>query len=179
MRFHYQRLRADANHPRALIEGLDGEGLWGAFTGLFGLGANEIITVHTLAGEPVRHEASIESETWEATVRPTTGIGCAKAGLYVFRRFFCKERDVTELVTLSAQAWETFEGAETYQAEPMGLFRPPADADGVVPMMLVTYYDGFASWETSRTPDAAATENFKRRRALTLGSYPIATRLVV
>ena len=95
-----------------------------------------------------------------------------------FRRFHCREEHVDELVQLSTQAWQTFEGAAEFDAEPMGLFRPPRDADGVVRMLLVTYYDGFASWQTSRAPDKSARENFARRHALTLASYATATRLI-
>jgi hypothetical protein len=45
-------------------------------------------------------------------------------------------------------------------------------------MLLCTWYDGFASWETSRAPAAAARENFRRRHALTASTWAIATRLV-
>jgi hypothetical protein len=44
-------------------------------------------------------------------------------------------------------------------------------------MLLVTWYDGLESWQTSRAPDPAAVENFKRRRALTDGTVALATRL--
>ena len=46
-------------------------------------------------------------------------------------------------------------------------------------MMLVTWYDGFDSWEISRNPAPAARENFSRRRDLTLQTYAVATRLVI
>jgi hypothetical protein len=45
-------------------------------------------------------------------------------------------------------------------------------------MLLVTWYDGFDSWQTSRQPTAEATDNFRRRRALTQSTIAYATRLV-
>ena len=45
-------------------------------------------------------------------------------------------------------------------------------------MLLVTWYDGFDSWQNSRNPDPAARENFRRRHALTTGTIAYATRLL-
>ena len=52
---------------------------------------------------------------------------------------------------------------------------PPDDTGR---MLLVTWYDGLESWQISRRPNPAATENFLRRRELTQSTTAIATRLV-
>ncbi len=185
IRFYYQILRGSGNNNRGLIhevqagEHVQGQ-LWGAFNGLFGPAANELLVVSALADdqEPVASPASVAAELWESTARPLDATPCAKQGLYVFRRFFVREQHVDEVVALSKQAWETFEGSADYAAEPQGLFRPQTDADGVVRLMLVTWYDGFESWETSRQPAPEAQENFQKRRDLTLSTYAVAARLV-
>ena len=181
MEFHYSHLRARVNHNRDLLESLKQvRARWGVFTGLFGMAANEVYVVTSqpldtggLAADTVRHEI------WQPTARPTDAAPLSTPGLYVFRRFHVLEENVAEVVALSSGAWQTFETASDYATQPVGLFQPPADPDGIVRMQLVTWYDGFASWETSRAPAAEAAENFRRRHALTLTTYAVATRLVV
>lgn len=183
--FFFQKLQADTNTNLGLVNDVSdgrhfqGE-LWGAFTGLFGLAGNEIIVVsstdenESLDASPLAQVA----EVWQPTARPVDRQPLTKQGLYVFRRFHVAEQDVDEVVALSKQAWTTFEVSEGYAAEPYGLFKPPADEDGIVRMMLVTWYDGFASWETSRNPAPDARENFRRRHQLTHLTYAVATRLI-
>ncbi len=152
---------------------------WGVFTGLFGFARNELYRVSAFTGDaPDADPHCVASEIWTPTARPDTDAPCTRPGLYVFRRFHVLETDVDEVVALSVEAWRTFEHGDDYAAEPMGLFRPPTDADGIVRMMLVTWYDGFASWETSRMPAPQARDNFQRRHALTLTTYAVATRLM-
>jgi len=183
--FHYQILRSSSNNNRGLIHEVQaGEHyqgtLWGAFNPLFGPASNELLMVSALDddAEPIASPASVAAEVWSPTARPADSTPCSRQGLYVFRRFFVREQHVDEVVALSKQAWETFEGSADYAAEPQGLFRPGTDAEGVVRLMLVTWYDSFDSWETSRQPAPAARENFQRRHALTLSTYAVATRLV-
>jgi hypothetical protein len=45
-------------------------------------------------------------------------------------------------------------------------------------MLLLTWYDGLGSWQTSRQPAPDARENFRRRHALTAGTIAYATRLL-
>ncbi len=183
--FHYQILRSSSNNNRVLMREIQAgdhyQGtLWGAFAGLFGPASNELLVISALvdAAQPVASPAAVAQETWQPTARPAGTEPCQRPGLYVFRRFVVREEHVEEVVTLSRQAWETFETSADYAAQPQGLFRPATDADGVVRLMLVTWYDGFDSWETSRQPSPAAQENFQRRHALTLSTYAVATRLV-
>ena len=177
--YNYQKLRATGNNNTELLKSL-GNNHWGVFTGLFGLAANEVLVVDAHESDNIQsHPLAVESELWQPTARPIDISPCDKPGLYVFRRFHVREADVDEVVALSKEAWKTFETSADYTTEPQGLFVPPADDDGIVPMMLVTWYDGFDSWEISRNPAPEARENFSRRRDLTLQTSAVATRLVI
>ncbi len=189
MLFNYQKLRAPTNNTVTLrqevAQGQHYSGqLWGVFGGLFGVAANELLVVSATQGEDAQafpervDDTVVVNEIWQPTARPQSTAPCDKPGLYVFRRFHVMLEHVDEFVLLSQQAWQTFEHINAYAAEPMGLFQPPPDADGVARMMLVTWYDSFSAWETSRTPAPAAQENFQRRHGLTLTTYAVATRLL-
>ncbi len=187
MFFTFQKLRAPGNSAEPLIREV-GDGhhyqgqLWGVFNGYFGLARNELFVISASEDNPAGLIAAspfaVAAQSWSATARPTSIQPCSTPGLYVFRRFHVKAEDVDEVVQLSREAWQTFEHTKAYAAEPKGLFRPPADEAGIVKLMLVTWYDGFASWQISRQPDPAAQDNFRRRHALTLTTYAIATQLV-
>ena len=162
--------------------------LWGVWEGLFGVASNELIVVAAASGE--RTEADFtavldndrvtirDSLLMAPTVRPEGTAPCQAPGLYVFRFFEVATANVAEVAELSRQAWETFENADDYASEPQGLFRPYDQAIESGRMLLVTWYDGLESWQTSRAPDPAAVENFRRRRALTDGTVALATRLI-
>ena len=179
-----------------------GLGCWGVWRGLFGIASNELLVMvtgtTTGAGMSARGVADagglpdaarpalpgdvavVDSAALQATVRPASSAPLTEPGLYVFRFFEVRPRDCDEIVALSRQAWQTFETAADYASRPMGLFRPDGESGRAwVRMLLVTWYDGFASWETSRTPAPAARENFRRRHALTGGTVAYATRLVL
>ncbi len=162
--------------------------IWGVWEGLFGVGSNELIVVAAGAGERTADDFTqalgqapvtiVDSLLMTPTVRPEGKAPCDVPGLYVFRFFEVATADVEEVVALSRQAWETFENAENYQSEPQGLFRPADESIESGRMLLVTWYDGLESWQTSRAPAPAAVENFKRRRALTRRTVALATRLI-
>ncbi len=176
----FEHLRSPSNNAADLKIGDDADGRrWGLFAGLFGLANNELYRVTAFDGlSPATHAHCLTAEEWQPTARPTDASPCTRRGLYVFRRFHVREENVTRVVELSAEAWQTFETGADYAAEPMGLFAPAADDNGIVRMMLVTWHDGFASWERSRQPAPAAQQNFKQRHALTLTTYAVATRLL-
>lgn len=159
--------------------------VWGVWSGLFGVASNELLVVAAAADQ-----RSIEDFTQalggiemrdslllSPTVRPADDAPRAKAGLYVFRFFDVANPDVAEVVRLSAEAWKTFENTSAYQSEPQGLFSQ-SGATGVGRMLLVTWYDGLESWQTSRRPAPEAMDNFLRRRELTRGTVALATSLV-
>jgi hypothetical protein len=162
---------------------------WGAWSGVFGVGSNELI-VMTTSSPAVDHAkhlnaqltsapaAIVEQRVLQSTVRPLDVAPLERPGLYVFRFFDVRHADVDEIARLSLEAWTTFEASDAYRAEPQGLFceRDRRGPTGV--MLLCTWYDGLASWQASRSPAPAATENFRRRHALTAGTIAYATRLI-
>ena len=195
-RYTVQRVRAGERGAEPLLAELRsgvvlrlagaGGHCWGAFSGLFGLGSNELMVVSWLPEnapaltlwDSGTGTTVVEEHRLVPPLRPVTPDPMTRAGLYVFRFFTVAPEDVEEIVRLSGEAWTTFEGGGDYRAEPQALFAeaPGVSAAGV--MLLVTWYDGFASWETSRTPPPEARANFRRRHELTGGTTAIATRLI-
>jgi hypothetical protein len=195
-RYDWLRLRADHRDARALLEALQqhtlprweaaGVAVWGVWQGLFGIAANELLVMTATSGPesgapPLDRlpsgAAVAEALTLRATVRPAHPQPLQDPGLYVFRFFDVLPGHVDEVVALSSEAWKTFEASDRYRSRPCGLFRP--HGAGPDRMLLVTWYDGFDSWEVSRTPAPEARDRFARRHALTTGTVAYATRLVV
>ena len=162
-----------------------GLSLWGVWYGLFGLRSDELVLV-THASLSEDHLGIVNErlpgrvvEQYELvpTVRPRDVTPPTQSGLYVFRFFDVDPRHVDEIAQLSDTAWNTFENSAAYAAEPQALFGP-RDRTRPGRMLLLTWYDGFDSWVTSRQPAPEARENFQRRRALTRGTLAYATRLL-
>lgn len=161
-----------------------GLAVWGVWHGLFGLASNELYVV--LVGEQAVEASSqlpddssvIDNLILSPTVRPESPEPCTVPGLYVFRTFEVNNSDVDEVATLSKQAWSTFEATDAYRAQPMGLFCEADRSTARGTMLLVTWYDGLGSWQTSRAPAPEARDNFRRRHALTHSTAAVATRLV-
>jgi len=195
------RIRAEGRDTAALEARLaaetvpawsaDGVTCWGCWRGLFGLASNELFVMTAAAGRRDLAPAAaalpagaavLDTLVLDSTVRPASVAPLTEPGLYVFRFFYVRPDHCDELVSLSRQAWETFETSTAYASRPLGLFRPRVDGepalDGRVRMLLVTWYDGFGSWQSSRSPAPEARENFRRRHALTAGTVAYATRLV-
>ncbi len=166
-------------------EKLGGAGIWGSFFGLFGLASNELILVTTgdveAMDERLTSIDTVQSSSslyLQPTVRPLNDEPCTREGLYVFRFFDVRNKDVDTIAKLSKDAWEYFETSDEYQAIPQALF---CEQDRNAPngkMLLCTWYDGLNSWQTSRAPAPQAAENFRSRSKLTLGTKPYATRLI-
>lgn len=187
--YRWLRLRADdrawnASYDRLPSGDPGGLEIWGAFSGLFGIGSNELFLVLHGEGATPLDELSaagfevIESHDFVPTVRPGRFEPRTRNGLYVFRFFEVGHDDVDEIARLSMQAWETFERTDDYAAAAQALFAPADRSEPTGTMLLVTWYDGFESWESSRAPAPEATENFRRRRELTRSAIAYATRLV-
>ena len=162
---------------------------WGAWSGLFGIGSNELVLM-TFADAAIDHvrllnahianapASIVEQHLLEPTVRPESASVLTRPGLYVFRFFDVNSADVDEIAQLSREAWTTFESAASYRAEPQGLFRLSDRSIAAGLMLLCTWYDGLESWQVSREPPPEAAENFRRRHALTRGTIAYATRLI-
>ena len=165
-------------------------GLWGAWSGLFGVGSNEIILM-TTSDLPVDHAARlnarlsgasgtiVEQHLLVATARPEDSRPLTRPGLYVFRFFDVRNDDVDAIVALSREAWTTFEATQSYRAQPQGLFCQSERRAPRGVMLLCTWYDGLDSWQASREPPPEAAANFRRRHALTQGTIAYATRLIL
>jgi hypothetical protein len=161
-----------------------GVSVWGVWHGLFGLASNELYVV--LVSEQAVETASqlpddssvINKLVMTPTVRPETPEPCTTPGLYVFRTFEVNNADVDAVAALSKEAWATFEATDAYRAQPMGLFCEADRSNARGRMLLVTWYDGLESWQTSRAPPPEARDNFRRRHALTYSTAAVATRLV-
>ena len=162
-----------------------GASIWGAFSGYFGLATNELVLLthghsgQALPPDVLTHVTLVEQNWLKPTVRPTTvPAPLERPGLYVFRAFTTAPEHVAEMAALSRQAWETFEDPTRYAAEPMALFASVDLTSTTTRMLLLTWYDGFESWEKSRVVTPEARDCFDRRQALTQGALPIATTLV-
>ena len=187
------------DHLSPVLAGWQDTAVLGSFTGLFGISNQELFVLLSrpvservtdrVAGqvtdqmtEPLRTllPAGVEmvDSLWlDATVRPTHDAPLTRAGVYVFRFFQVNACDCDEVVSLSSQAWQTFENSDSYTSEPMGLFRF-ADTSAIRGrMLLLTWYDNMTSWERSRTPHPDATANFRRRASLSRSIVAYATRL--
>lgn len=193
LNFAFSRTRTDGPNFRPIYDAIVGPdrsklgeaGLWGAFFGLFGLASNELIVVTTGDVENMDDrlrsiDAIQESETFyfEPTVRPDSYEPRTREGLYVFRFFDVRNRDVDEIASLSKTAWETFETSDQYEAIPQALFCEQDRSEEFGKMLLCTWYDGLNSWQLSRTPAPEASANFRARHELTLRAKPYATRLI-
>ena len=201
--FLHLRLRSDRTDASVLHAGLRsgidarltaiGAQIWAAFQGLFGLHSRELVLVlsyplqradfvEAVAGWLPDGVSIVECYSWIPTTRPEDPAPLIREGLYVLRFFDVRAMDADQIAAISRAAWETFETSDRYASMPLALFKEqvkanaPVDARGR--MLLVTWYDGFASWQTSRQPSPAATDNFKRRAALTSGTVAYACRLL-
>lgn len=187
--YHWLRVRSAGRswtdaYTRFRESDPQGAKIWGAFSGLFGIGSNELVLVlHTEGAAPIRAVTKagfevVESHVLVPTVRPDKFEPLTRPGLYVFRFFDVAHEDVDEIAQLSSEAWTSFENTDACAAQPQGLF---CQADRSGPrgvMVLLTWYDSLDSWQSSRKPAPEATDNFSRRGALTRGTIAYATRLV-
>lgn len=178
-----------------------GAQLWSSFQGLFGLHSRELILVFAYPLQTAAFVDAIqnwlpagvsivERYSWVPTSRPDSAAPLAGEGLYVLRFFDIRQHDADEIAAISRTAWETFEVSERYASKPMALFKEQIKEQGKEQintnasaavrgrMLLITWYDGFASWQASRQPAPAAVDNFKRRAALTSGTIAYACKLL-
>jgi hypothetical protein len=160
------------------LEQIPRKAIWGTFSALFGMASNErIVITREKLGAIIPSENLVEQFAMAATARPIEFAPLSADGLYVLRTFNVLAEHVEEFVELSQNAWTTFETDGEFTAGPQGLFHPNVLRNGLIPMQLVTWYDGLSSWERSRAPDENARDNFARRRLLTQSTSAIAARL--
>lgn len=181
--FHLKDDRNSSNiHLIEQIRSLNLLNSWGVFPALFGLGTNElywvVLSEQRVCPLQVDGIQLISHSTLQPTVRPQVHEPRQKPGVYVFRWFELETQHVDEVVKLSGEAWETFEGG--FDTEVQGLFTvsPAMKAAQVAcGMLLVTWYRDLSVWQDSRAPDPAAMQRFIARQSLLNSAVPIATRL--
>ena len=188
------RLRDSGNSTAAIAGQLvneqmrwraEGVVVWGIWRGLFGLASNEVLVMLAAEGDRSGDVFSVSapsveivsSDRFVPTARPEAIVPVNKPGIYVFRWFSIAAETADEFVELSTQAWVSFEDAGNYSAQPQGLFRELGEGDEI-DMLLVTWYDSLASWQTSRQPAVSASERFRRRHQLTRRTLAVATTLL-
>jgi len=184
----------DAVQAAAAIRETSKYPIWGVWAGMFGIASNELIVMTTTVSSPDFSPDSspdraadnlwpartrlVSHESLRATVRPMSNEPLTRDGLYVFRSFYLDAAHIDRVVALSQEAWQTFETSTDYKTEPIGLFAPTDPAPDST-MYLLTWYDGLASWSTSRNPHADARAIFRERHALLHSTTAVATRLLV
>ncbi len=168
------------------VTAMGGE-VFGVFATLFGLASNEIyLVLMSPDGMPPLSLAEgiilVESNRFTPTIRPLIAAPMKVPGVYVFRWFEVNRKNIPEIVSLSNEAWTSFEGG--FDTEIQGLF-VAVDNDVATErkneatrMLLITWYKDLRVWQASRSPAPEAMENFRKRHALTLSARPIATRLI-
>ena len=144
----------------------------GLFSPQLGFAANEGIllvrwpggasgAVPNLRGAQVRARDPLA-----ATLRPADGDVPKPGGIYVHRWFTVAPANVETFVTLSGQAWPSFEAG--FDTNIFGLFRASSPApNGDVALLLLTRYADHGVWEASRQPAPQAREAFANRHELT------------
>jgi hypothetical protein len=114
--------------------------------------------------------ARVDRSMLAATVRPGGTDLPRTTGIYTHRWFDVKTSDIPEFIDRSNSAWPFFE--KEFPAKVFGLFRaeqsPQDRRRGVTRMLLNTWYESHAVWESSRKPSSEPTALFKRRAQLTL-----------
>jgi len=154
------------------------------FAPQLGWAANEAAALVTgeiaeaaLQGPPI---AAIQKRRLSPTVRPTGAARPRPGGIHVHRWFVVKSGDVDEFVSLSQQAWPSFEAQ--FAASIFGLFRAQeTDAEraaGETSLLLLTRYHDHGVWEASRDPTTDAMQIFQRRQSLTLRTRACSSLLV-
>ena len=186
LEFADQNLKTKSAQVRESFSAHTSTTLWGLWQGVFGLAANQLIAVsaHAELDDNWRPPEGCEVVTqWvvKPTARPQTPAPLTRAGVYVFRDFWLPYEHLEEAVMLSSEAWQTFETAEAFATEPMGLFAPAQElpASQECQLHLLTWYPDFTSWEISRQSDPSAMQRFISRRELTRTTHAVATRLLL
>ena len=186
LEFADQNLKTKLGQVRESFSAHTSTTLWGLWQGVFGLAANQLIAVSAHAElddnwQPPERCEVVTQWVVKPTARPQTLAPLTRAGVYVFRDFWLPYEHLEEAVMLSSEAWQTFETAEAFATEPLGLFAPAQElpASQECQLHLLTWYPNFTSWETSRQPDPAAVQRFISRRKLTRTTHAVATRLLL
>jgi hypothetical protein len=167
----WEALRSEVRDSLApAIRGAGGQVL-GLFSPQLGFAANEGVLLIGWPGAPgvipgLQGARSGVGDRLVATLRPTNGDVPKAGGIYVHRWFTVAPANLESFISLSGQAWPSFEAG--FDTNIFGLFRAETRASGGdVRMLLLTRYADHRVWEASRQPAPTAREAFGNRHDLT------------
>ena len=166
----WEALRAQLKTQVAPTVRAAGGDVLGLFFPQIGFASNEAVLLVRWAGQVGAVEienVQVRSRDHLApTLRPADGDLPKPGGIYVHRWFTVAPANVDTFISLSGQAWPSFEGG--FDSSIFGLFRAETAApNGDVRMLLLTRYADHGVWEASRQPSAAARDAFGARHELT------------
>ncbi len=138
--FHWARIAAPGKNFVRIAQELDDQTLpaleaaggrrWALANGLFGLWNHEVILVTSwdvgsigaelLASNLPVGASVVDSYEFLATARPSDDQPLSKPGIYVHRLFGVDAANIDRFVSLSDEAWKTFETATSYESQPHG-----------------------------------------------------------
>jgi hypothetical protein len=182
--FNAQPRRAAALHAR--LGEVPGGRLFGLWRAQIGPSMNRVTRVSLWDGEPPATPeaydpdvASVTTRVLTILTRGQTPVDPARGGIVTHRWFILPSADVAEMVAITTEAWNGFEGDTG--SEPLGLWldreqREPAH------VLLMTWYPSLSHWEQSRFwnsagagPDQAQRAKwgalFARRREMLLDTW--------
>ena len=162
-------------HPRraaalqAKLGSVPGGRLFGLWRAQIGPSMNRVTRASLWDGEPPpspeaadEDVASVTTRILTILTRGQTPIDPARGGIVTHRWFILPSSDVAEMVAITHEAWNGFEGDTG--SEPLGLWldreqREPAH------VLLMTWYPSLTHWEQSRFWNSAAAGPEQEQRA--------------
>ncbi|HEX2591825.1 MAG TPA: hypothetical protein VHL34_10035 [Rhizomicrobium sp.] len=154
----------------------------GVFAPQLGFASNEAAVLMTSHGH-IDHAPHLVAKTHDVlipTIRPKAGDTLKPGGIYVHRWFTVDHDKVAEFVSLSGQAWPSFEGE--FEANIFGLFTAERSEHDIAQqqtrLLLLTWYKDHAVWEASRRPTREPEGIFMKRHTLTRTTIGRSTLLV-
>lgn len=106
--------------------------------------------------------ASVRARSLRILIRGETPPDPARGGIVTHRWFILPAARVAEMVAITTEAWEGFEGDTG--SEPLGLWQDVAEAEPAH-VLLMTWYPSLTAWEQSRFWNAAAAGSDQAQRA--------------
>ena len=109
--------------------------------------------------------SQVDTSLWEASLRGDEPLPTGQ-GFYIHRFNRYRTEDVEEALSLSEQAWVTWE--PTFGTEVVGVWRDLEEKDGLTRLLRIAWYSDLANWvetrDFARDPESFAL--FARRKAL-------------
>lgn len=159
--------RAAALTPR--LAAVPGGRLFGLWRAQIGASVNLVTRASLWPGEPPATTeagdadiASVRGRSLRILARGETPPDPARGGIVTHRWFVLPAGRVAEMVAITTEAWEGFEGDSG--SEPLGLWQDAAEAEPAH-VLLMTWYPSLAAWEQSRFWNSAAAGANQGRRA--------------